>query len=151
MLSRGVSFLPGPITDQSLFVMEQPIVIFDGVCNFCNSSVNFIMKRDPEEQFLFAPNQEESGQKLLHAHGKDASQVETLYLLENGKLYDKSTAALRISRRLRFPWNLCYGLIIIPAFLRNPIYDFIARHRYQWFGKREACRIPSPEERARFI
>ena len=128
-----------------------PVVIFDGVCNFCNSSVNFIMDRDRQGQIRYTPNQSDSGRDLLTQHGRNPDEVETLYLIEDGKLYDQSSAVLRISRYLRFPWNLGYALIIIPRFLRNGVYRFIARNRYRWFGKREACRIPSAEERARFL
>ncbi|MBX7241066.1 MAG: thiol-disulfide oxidoreductase DCC family protein [Bacteroidia bacterium] len=127
------------------------VIIFDGVCNFCNSSVNFIMKRDPEAKFLFTANQNEAGQKILKEHNVDVLNISTFFLYENGKIYSKSTAALRVARQMSFPWNLLYGFIIIPAFIRDIIYDFIAKNRYNWFGKKESCRLPKPEERARFL
>jgi predicted DCC family thiol-disulfide oxidoreductase YuxK len=127
------------------------VVIFDGYCNLCNSSVDFIMRRDPKAHFLFTANQHESGKKILTEQGKNPEEVHTIYLLEGGQLYEKSTAALRIARRLRFPWNLLYVGVILPRFIRNPIYDFIARNRYRWLGKKDTCRMPTAEERARFL
>ena len=130
---------------------SRPVVIFDGYCNLCNSSVDFILKRDLKKQFLFTANQHEAGKQILTEQGKNPEDVHTIYLLENGQLYEKSTAALRIARQLRFPWNLLYTGMIFPRFIRNPIYDFIARNRYRWLGKRDTCRLPTAEERARFL
>lgn len=127
------------------------VIIFDGVCNFCNASVNFIMDRDREGYFKFTANQSEAGQKILGDMGMPTQEVGTLYLFEEGKLYSQSTGALRIARKLSFPWNLAYIFIIVPPFIRNAVYNLIARNRYKWFGKRDACRLPSPEEAARFI
>lgn len=129
----------------------QPIVIFDGVCNFCNASVNFLLKHDKHQLFRFTANQEPAGQDILLQQGKQTGDVDTLYLYHCGKLYDRSDAALRIAGFLPFPWNLARVFLIIPRGLRNLVYNFIARNRYKWWGKREACRIPTPEERARFI
>ncbi|RMG16494.1 MAG: DUF393 domain-containing protein [Bacteroidetes bacterium] len=129
---------------------EKPIVIFDGHCNFCNASVNFILERDHQQAFLFTPNQGDTGKQLLAGHTTPAG-TETLYLWENGRLYERSTAVLRIARRLGFPWKLLYGFILIPPFIRDGVYNFIARNRYRWFGRREHCRLPSPAEQARFI
>ncbi len=131
--------------------IQPPLVIFDGLCNFCDASVNFILKKDHRQYFLFSPNQEGKGYEILNDHAIDSQEVNTLYLYENGKLYDRSTAALRISRRLVFPWNLCYGLIVVPKFIRDFIYAFIAKNRYKWFGKKESCRIPTSDERGRFV
>ena len=131
--------------------MEKSIIIFDGVCNFCNSSVNFMMKRDKQNQFLFTPNQNEAGQKILAEQNRDVLNISTFFLYENGKIYSKSTAALKVARQLSFPWFLLYGFIVVPAFLRDIIYDFIAKNRYKWFGKKESCRMPTPEERAKFL
>jgi len=131
---------------------SHPIVIFDGVCNFCDASVNFIMDHDPEERFRFTASQHDSGKELLGQHGVDTESVETLFLLEDGQLYERSTAALRIARHLEAPWSWAYrALIWIPKGLRDMVYNFIARHRYRIFGKKESCRMPTPEERARFI
>jgi len=128
-----------------------PIIIFDGFCNFCDASVGFIMKRDPKQVFTFTANQHETGQQILRDHGLDPHHVGTLYLLEKGKLYNQSTAALRIARYLKTPWNWAYQLIHLPQGLRDSVYNWIARNRYSWFGKKETCRMPTPAERARFI
>ncbi|MDX2247831.1 MAG: thiol-disulfide oxidoreductase DCC family protein [Bacteroidia bacterium] len=127
------------------------VIIFDGVCNFCNASINFVMDRDPKGEFKFAANQSEAGQKILREAGEPTEEIGTVYLYENGKIYKESAAALRIARRLVFPWNLSYVFILIPAFIRDFFYRIIARNRYRWFGKRESCRLPSPEEAARFL
>lgn len=127
------------------------IIIFDGVCNLCNASVDFVIRRDSKGYFQFTANQNEAGRRILTEKGLDPDDVSTIYLYENGKLYNKSTAALRIARKLPFPWKLGYVFMIIPAFLRNIVYDFIARNRYKWMGKKDSCRLPSPEEAARFV
>jgi predicted DCC family thiol-disulfide oxidoreductase YuxK len=130
---------------------NKKVVIFDGVCNFCNSSVNFIMDQDRKDTFRFAANQSGSGQQILKDFGESVSEVDTVMLVENGKLYKKSTAAIRIARGMGLPWSLAYGFVIVPAFIRDLIYDLIAKNRYRLFGKREACRLPTPAERARFL
>lgn len=127
------------------------IVIFDGYCNFCDASVGFIMERDPKQYFQFTANQQESGIALLKQHQIEVQDVSTIYLVEGDKMYSRSEAALRIARRLTLPWNLFWGFIIVPAFLRDPIYNFIAKNRYRFFGKRDTCRLPTEAERARFI
>lgn len=129
----------------------ESVVIFDGYCNLCDASVDFIMKRDHKRAFLFTANQHKAGQKILQSQGLDPNAVHTVYLWEEGKLYEKSTAALRIARKLPFGWNLMYGFIIVPKWLRDPVYNFIANNRYRWLGKKETCRMPTPEERARFL
>ena len=126
---------------------EQHIVLFDGVCNLCNGAVRFILARDPEGHFRFASLQSETARRLL----KDDAPAETIVLIEAGKTYTKSTAALRIARGLRFPWPLLYALVAIPRPLRDLVYDWVARHRYAWFGKRETCPVPTPEVRWRFM
>lgn len=131
--------------------MNHPIIIFDGVCNFCNASVNFIIKQDKAQVFRFTSNQNELGQILLRQYNRNADKVETIYLIEDGYCYEKSTAALKIAKHLSFPWYLAYSIRIIPAFIRDFVYDFIAKNRYKWFGKKETCRIPTPEERVRFL
>ncbi len=130
---------------------SRPLIVFDGVCNLCNASVDFVLKRDPRAEFLFASNQSEAGRRLLAEHGIESSEVQSVYLIEGDRLSDRSTAALRIARRLRFPWNLLFGLIVIPRPIRDAVYGLIARNRYRWFGKKETCRLPTPEERARFL
>src|SRR5688500_221824 len=109
--------------------MSQPVVIFDGECNFCNATVNFIMAHEPREEFLFAANQSAPGQEILRRFGMSTEDVSTLYLQEGDRVTNKSTAALRIARRLRFPWNLAYALLLVPRPLRDAAYDWFARNR----------------------
>ena len=130
---------------------NRPVVIFDGVCELCNASVDFIMKWEKRPDLLFTANQNEPGRKIMEKHGQDPDSVSTIFLYENGKLYSRSTAALRIARRLKFPLNLLYAGMILPRFLRDAVYKWIARNRYRWFGKKDTCRMPSPEEMARFL
>jgi predicted DCC family thiol-disulfide oxidoreductase YuxK len=126
-------------------------ILFDGVCNFCNGSVNFIIDRDPEGYFKFAPLQSEIGQKLLAENGVDKSVTDSVVLIEDGKAYTHTTAALRISRKLSGYWSYFYGFIVVPSFFRDVIYRLFAKYRYKMFGKQEACMLPSPEVRARFL
>ena len=132
-------------------VEEGKIVLFDGVCNFCNSSVNFIIDKDKSDVFRFASLQSDFGQKRLKEFNLPTDSFSTLILLSNGKCFTRSTAALRIAKELSFPYNLSFAFIVIPPFIRNFFYDIVSRNRYRWFGKKDACRIPSPEERAKFI
>ena len=130
---------------------EKGIILFDGVCNFCNSSVNFIIDRDRSDYFRFASLQSETGKEILGRFGLGTGSVTTIMLVEDGNYFIKSSAVFRISGRLRFPWNLFKILLIVPSFIRNPFYDIIARNRYKWFGKRDACRIPTEAEKNKFI
>jgi predicted DCC family thiol-disulfide oxidoreductase YuxK len=131
--------------------LNKGIVLFDGVCNFCNSSVNFIIDRDKNDYFRFASLQSEAGIEILGRFGLDSTNLTTLILTENQMFHIKSSAALRIAGRLRFPWNLFKIFLFVPPFIRNPIYDTIARNRYKWFGKSDACRIPTESERNKFL
>ncbi len=128
-----------------------PILIFDGVCHLCNQSIDFVISRDKRGQFRYTANQNEAGRRLLIEHGVDPDEIHSVYLLHDGVLYSKSTAALKVARMLGFPWALAYVFIVIPAPVRNLVYDWVARNRYRWFGKKETCRLPSPEERALFL
>jgi predicted DCC family thiol-disulfide oxidoreductase YuxK len=127
------------------------IILFDGVCNLCNNSVQFILKRDKKRKFRFGSLQGEAGQALLKQFNLPPENLHTFVLIEGDRVYTKSTAALRIAKHLRRGWNLFYGLIIIPRFLRDAIYNWVSRNRYKWFGKRDSCRLPSPEEKALFL
>lgn len=127
------------------------IVLFDGICNFCNSSVNLIIDKDKDNKFKFAALQSDAGIELQKKFGLNPDNLKTFILIEDNKYYTKTTAALRVARDLKFPWNLSYIFIIIPPFIRNIAYNIIARYRYKWFGKRDACRIPTPEESAKFL
>ncbi|MEO7306740.1 MAG: thiol-disulfide oxidoreductase DCC family protein [Ferruginibacter sp.] len=130
---------------------QQPIILFDGVCNFCNSAINFTIKRNAKANILFAPMQSEAGQKLLKQYNLPAEDMESFVFIENGIAYKRSTAALRVCRYLRALWSLCYGLIIVPKFIRDGIYNWIAKNRYKWFGIRKECMIPTPDIKARFL
>ena len=132
-------------------IANQDILLFDGVCNLCNSSVNFIIDRDPKEQFKFAALQSDFGQKKLAELGFNQSEFDSLVLLSEDKVHKKSTVALRIARRLNGLYPLLYVFMIIPPFIRHGIYDIIAKNRYKWFGKQDSCRIPTPDLKARFV
>lgn len=132
--------------------MNEPILIlFDGVCNLCNSSIDFILKRDRKNRFLVGPLQDPIGQKILNKYGIPGSYLESLIVIENGQAFSRSTGALKIARHLSGLWPIFYPLILIPSFLRDPIYNWIGKNRYRWFGKKETCRLPTPEEKAKFL
>jgi predicted DCC family thiol-disulfide oxidoreductase YuxK len=127
------------------------IVLFDGVCNFCNGSVNFVIERDKENYFKFAPLQSETGQRLLDAHGIDKIKTDSVILIEGERVFTHSTAALKIARRLDGAWSLFYAFIIVPKPIRDFFYKLFAKYRYKLFGKQEACMMPTPEIRQRFL
>jgi predicted DCC family thiol-disulfide oxidoreductase YuxK len=130
---------------------DRPVLIFDGVCELCNSSVNFILRWEKRPEILFTANQNAPGRALLQQYGKDPDAVSTIYFVEDGKIYHQSAAIMRITRRLRFPWFLGYAFIIVPRFIRDFFYKLIAKNRYRLFGQKDTCRIPTPEEMARFL
>lgn len=127
------------------------IVLFDGVCNLCNHSVDFIIRRDSKNVFKVGAIQDAHTQRLLESYDIPQDYLDSLIYIHREKVFFKSRGALEIARNLGGLWPLVYGLIIIPAFIRDPIYDWIARNRYRWFGKKETCRLPTPEERAKFL
>ena len=140
------------------------MVLFDGVCNFCDSSVNFIIDHDPQGYFKFAPLQSDEGQKLAskfgfasavgpgeHAGNGDLIPIDSVILVENEQVFTRSTAALRIVRKLTQPWRLLFAFIVVPAFIRDYFYDLFARYRYKFFGRKDQCMIPTPEVRSRFL
>jgi len=124
-----------------------PVVLFDGVCNLCNGAVRFLVARDTKSRFSFAALQSKTAHGIF---GKNPP-LESIVLYEAGITYTKSTAVLRIARGLRFPWPLLYAFTVVPRPLRDAVYDWVARHRYRWFGKREVCLVPTPELRDRFL
>lgn len=126
------------------------LVLFDGVCNLCNGLVRFIIPRDPNGYFQFAALTSHAAERALSPVGQ-ADRPDSVVLVEGGHIYVRSDAALRIVRRLTFPWPLAYSLIIVPRSLRDRVYDAIARRRYRWFGRREECMVPSPSIRVRFL
>jgi len=125
-----------------LTLNPRSVILFDGYCHLCSRSVRFISKRDKKKLFTFIPINSKEAQQLLGLHGIVDLLPETVILFENSKIYQKSTAILRIARLLGFPWSIFYAFIIVPEFIRDWIYLFIARRRYRWFGKRETCYIP---------
>lgn len=130
---------------------QHALVLFDGVCNFCNDRINFIIKHDRKNYFRFAPLQSETGKKVLRENGRDDQDPDTFILVENGKIYDRTTAALRIAKKLNGLWPLLYAFIIVPPFIRDVAYRIIAKNRYRWWGKKESCMIPTPEVRRKFV
>jgi predicted DCC family thiol-disulfide oxidoreductase YuxK len=127
-------------------------ILFDGVCNLCNGFTRFIMARDPAPgRFRFAALQSDPGQRLLKAHGLSTDGLDTIVLIEDGAAFIRSAAALRTLRRLGLPWSLLYGFIIVPRPLRDVVYRFVARRRYRWFGRRDACMAPTPDSCGRFL
>ena len=129
--------------------MPRSVLLFDGVCTLCNGFVRFIMGRDSAGTFQFAPLQSRAAQRLL----EDAAQPlpDSFVLVEDGRLFKRSTAVLRVARGLGWPWSLAYAGIIVPRPLRDWLYDRIARNRYRWFGKSDVCMVPTPDVRARFL
>jgi predicted DCC family thiol-disulfide oxidoreductase YuxK len=126
-------------------------ILFDGVCNLCNGFVRFVIARDPAERFVFASLQSDAAARMLAGSPVAGRRGESLVLVERGRIFTRSTAALRIVRALGFPWALAFGFILVPAPLRDWVYDFVARHRYRWFGKRDVCMVPTPELKRRFL
>jgi predicted DCC family thiol-disulfide oxidoreductase YuxK len=133
--------LPGPF----------PIILFDGVCNLCNKSVQFILKRDRRSKFRFASLQSPIGQSLLQQAGLPAGHLDSFVLVENNKVYTRSSGILRMLKSLGGAWSLLYIFWIVPRPVRDSIYDWVAHHRYRWFGKQDSCWLPRPEWKNRFL
>lgn len=131
---------------------DKRLILFDGVCNLCNSSVLYVIKRDKKNLFMFAPLQSQVGKQIIEKYNIDTSKVDSiiLYTPEKG-IVSKSTAALKIASKLSFPTNTLSVFLIVPAFIRNWVYDFIAKNRYKWYGKKEACMVPTPELKSKFL
>ena len=127
------------------------IILFDGECNLCNGSVNFIIDHDPAGYFSFAALQSEEAQPYLGQCREQGEALKTVVLFEDGQCYTRSTAALRIARKLSGAWPLLFLFLAVPVPLRDAVYNFISRNRYAWFGKRDECRVPTPELRERFL
>ena len=129
---------------------DYPVVLFDGRCNLCDASVRFIIDHDARDVFHFAPLQSSVADELLK-DCPEARNTDSVVLVEGGRCYTHSTAALRIAGRLRGRWSLLAYLRVVPRPLRDVIYNLVARNRHRWFGRREHCRIPTPEEQRRFL
>ncbi len=131
--------------------MEHSIILFDGVCNLCNTAVQFVIKRDKKNHFVFASLQSGEGKKILSEHNFYTTSMDSFFLVENGNVYCRSTAALKVLKSLNGLWSITYVFMIIPRFLRDSIYNFIAKNRYRWFGRKDECMIPTAELRAKFL
>lgn len=128
------------------------ILLFDGVCNLCNASVSFVLKRDTKKKFLFASLQSDIAKELLSKHPDYITKLQSIVLLKEAKVYDKSTAALHLAKDLNAAWPLLYYLFIwVPKCIRDAVYSVISKNRYKWFGKQESCSIPTKEQKDRFL
>ncbi|WP_248736283.1 thiol-disulfide oxidoreductase DCC family protein [Neobacillus rhizosphaerae] len=126
------------------------IILFDGVCNLCNSSVQFIIKRDTKGNFKFASLQGATGQKLLEKYGLN-TDINSFVFIENERIFVKSTGALRVCWNLNGSWKMLSAFLVLPRFIRDFFYEIIAKNRYKWFGKKESCMLPLPEWKNRFL
>ncbi|MFC4722214.1 thiol-disulfide oxidoreductase DCC family protein [Geojedonia litorea] len=128
------------------------LILFDGVCNLCNASVQYIIKHDKKDAFRFAALQSTIGQQLIKEFKIDQTKTDSILLMSNKMdLSYKSTAALKIASKLGYPRNLMAFFLIVPPFLRNWVYDYIAKNRYKWYGRRDECMIPTPEIQSKFL
>ncbi len=127
------------------------IILFDGVCNLCNGAVTYIIKRDKKNVFKFAALQSEIGQQLISKFNIDTSKIDSIILIDGEKHYTKSSAALHIAKQLSGAYPLLFGFMVVPKFIRNSVYDYIAKNRYKWFGKKESCMIPTAELKSKFL
>lgn len=130
---------------------KKSILLFDGVCNLCNTSVNFVIKHDTKKQFLFASLQSDAAKELLLHYGIKNLGIKSIILIHNHNIYTKSTAIFLIFRYLNKGLKFCYIGIIIPKFIRDTVYDFVSKHRYKWFGRKQKCMLPTKELKNRFI
>ena len=130
---------------------QSSIILFDGICNLCNGAVQFVIKHDPHNQFTFASMQSDSGQKLLQQYQLEQTNFDSFILIQDNTVFKKSTAALRVAKNLSGPVQLLSKLIIVPAVVRDAVYNVIARNRYKWFGKKNTCMIPTPAHQSRFL
>ena len=127
------------------------VILFDGVCNFCDQSVQFVIKRDIKNKFLYASLQSGAGIEFLKTQPEAIQNTDSIILVSNSKVYSKSTAAIKIATELKGLWFLMGLFYIVPTFIRDTVYDYVAKHRYQWFGKFDSCKIPTPDEKDKFL
>lgn len=142
-----------PSTEIVSLDAQAPVVLFDGVCNLCNATVNFIIDRDRHARLMFASLQSDAAKALLRARGAAVPEgdPESIVLIEGRAVWQRSDAVLRLSRHLPAPWRWSVVLLAVPRALRDLVYRWIARNRYRWFGRSEVCRVPTPALRARFL
>jgi predicted DCC family thiol-disulfide oxidoreductase YuxK len=131
--------------------VKKPVLLFDGYCNLCSSSVVFVIKREKRDFFRFASLQSEFAENILKKLDVQDDIPDSLVLVEGSNLYFRSTAALRVAKKLKFPWYLFFVFIVVPPFMRDWVYDFIARQRYRWFGKKQQCFIPEKDVQHKFL
>lgn len=130
---------------------DKPLLLFDGVCNLCNGAVQWVIRHDPAGKVHFAALQSDTGQWVLEQAGLPREELSTVVLYHQNQLYTRSDAALKVLQQLGGAWSLLYIFRLIPRPVRDTVYDWIARNRYRWFGKRESCMIPTPELKSRFL
>jgi len=130
---------------------QKTIILFDGICNLCNGSVQFILKRDKNEKFLFASLQSDASKNILLQYNVKKITLDSILIIEDGQVYDKSTAVLKICRNLNWPWTMFPIVLHLPLSIRDRIYNFVGRNRYKWFGKKDSCTMMIPEYKNRFI
>lgn len=143
------------VADKKVRALEKAsgrdIILFDGVCNLCSTAVDFILDRDPKGNFAFASLQSEAGQEVLSHYGLSTENFDSVVLVRNGRVFQKSRAALEIASRLSGAWPLLQFFKVVPRFISDTAYNFIGKNRYRFFGKRETCRFPTPDIRSRFL
>ena len=130
---------------------KKPIILFDGLCNLCNGAILFVIKHDPHEKFVFASLQSDIGQQILTKYNLPLQQLSSFVLLQEDKIYLRSSAALKVAQQLNGVWKCFYIFNIVPEFIRDSVYNCIAKNRYKWFGKKASCLIPSPHLQQRFL
>lgn len=130
---------------------DKTILLFDGYCNLCHSSVQFVLKHEKKSDLYFSSLQSTLGIELLNEYSIDPKETDSLVLIENNKAYTKSSAALRLAKHLKGIYPLAFGFMFVPSFIRNSVYDFIARNRYKWYGKKDSCMVPDPDMNKRFL
>jgi predicted DCC family thiol-disulfide oxidoreductase YuxK len=142
---------------------DAPVVLFDGTCNLCDGVVHFVIDHERGSSLMFAALQSDAGKALLERAGSPdlarhllagatgEGDPDSIALVEDGRVYTYSAAALRLTRHMRWPWSWLSVFLVVPPFIRDAVYRWVARHRYRWFGKTESCRVPTPELRARFL
>ncbi len=131
---------------------HKQLILFDGVCNLCNRSIQYVIKHDKKDVFMFAPLQSDVSKQIIEQFKIDINKVDSILLYSKEKgLKSKSSAALQVSKHLSFPVNLWSAFLIVPPFIRNWVYDFVAKNRYKWYGKKDECMIPTPELKSKFL
>ena len=127
------------------------LVLFDGLCNLCSGLVHFVIRHDPAARFRFAAIQSEVGREIFQSHGLDPAELQTFVFIADGRIFLRSDAAIEVVSRFAGWWSSLGLFRFVPRWVRDPIYSFVARNRYRWFGRREVCMLPTPEIKERFF